>query len=68
MKDYDYRAFLEDIEEDPEVRQNVNKYRDEDVIEELLGKLSLNPTEPKGDVKKSPMLEALDKGKAMVEG
>ena len=67
-KDYDYRAFLEDIEEDPEVRQNVNKYRDEDVIEELLGKLSLNPTEPKGDVKKSPMLEALDKGKAMVEG
>ena len=66
--DYDYKAFLDDIEEDPEIRANVNKYKDEEVIEELLGKLSLNPTEEKLDVKKSPMLDALDKGEAKVEG
>ena len=66
--DYDYKAFLDDIEEDPEIRANVNKYKDEDVIEELLGKLSLNPTEKKDDVKKSPMLDALDKGEAKVDG
>ena len=62
--DYDYKAFLDDIEEDAEIRANVNKYKDEEVIEELLGKLSLNPTEEKLDVKKSPMLDALDKGEA----
>ena len=66
--DYDYKAFLDDIEEDPEIRANVNKYKDEDVIEELLGKLSLNATEKKDDVKKSPMLDALDKGETKVEG
>ena len=66
--DYDYKAFLDDIEEDAEIRANVNKYKDEEVIEELLGKLSLNPTEEKLDVKKSPMLDALDKGETKVEG
>ena len=66
--DYDYKAFLDDIEEDAEIRANVNKYKDEEVIEELLGKLSLNPTEEKLDVKKSPMQDALDKGEAKVEG
>ena len=67
--DYDYKAFLEDIEEDPDIRRNVDKYRDEDVIEELLGKLSLEAnTEKKEDVKKSPMLDALSKGEAVVDG
>ena len=41
----------------------------EDVIEELLGKLSLEAnTEKKEDVKKSPMLDALSKGEAVVDG
>jgi len=27
--------FMQDIEEDPEIRQNVNLFRDDDVIERL---------------------------------
>lgn len=28
----DYNEFLQDIEEDPEMRANINLYKDEDVI------------------------------------
>ena len=31
----DYNDFLRDIEEDPELRQNINLYRDDDVINQL---------------------------------
>ena len=40
----DYNTFLEDIEEDPEMRQNINLYKDDNVIEALekqLGGLNL---------------------------
>ena len=68
---YDYNTFLQDIEEDPEIRQNVNLYRDEDVIEQLesqMAKMNLKETEDKEDPKKSPMMQALDKGSAKVDG
>jgi len=31
----DYELFLRDLEDDPELRQNVGLYRDEDVMAEL---------------------------------
>lgn len=31
----DYELFLQDLEDDPELRQNVNLYRDDDVIAQL---------------------------------
>ena len=31
----DYNEFLQDIEEDPEMRANINMYKDEDVINAL---------------------------------
>ena len=31
----DYNEFLQDIEEDPEMRANINLYKDEDVIASL---------------------------------
>ena len=31
----DYNEFLQDIEEDPEMRANINMYRDDDVIAAL---------------------------------
>lgn len=65
--DADYNDFLQDIEEDPEMRQNINLYRDDDVIGELekqLQAMSLN-TEA---ASKSPIDQALDKGSANVGG
>ena len=60
--------FMQDIEEDPEMRANINLYKDEDVINSLekqLGGLSLAPTEAIG---KSPADAAIDAGKAVVGG
>ena len=31
----DYNEFLQDIEEDPEMRANINMYKDDDVIAAL---------------------------------
>lgn len=31
----DYNEFLQEIEEDPEMRANINMYKDEDVINSL---------------------------------
>lgn len=41
----DYNTFLEDIEEDPEMRQNINLYKDDNILEALekqLGGLTIN--------------------------
>lgn len=56
--------FMNDIEEDPELRQSVMLYKDQPVIDELeaqMAKMSLNKTQ-----NKSPIGEALEKGKATV--
>jgi len=31
----DYKDFLDDIEEDPELRSNINLYKDDDIIAQL---------------------------------
>jgi len=31
----DYNEFLQDIDEDPEMRANINLYKDDDVINQL---------------------------------
>lgn len=36
----DYQMFLQDIEEDPEMRQQIDLYRNDDVINELEKKLA----------------------------
>lgn len=66
----DYNEFLQDIEEDPEMRANINLYKDEDVIAQLeaqLGGLSLT-NEPSTTSGKSPNDVALEKGQAVVGG
>jgi nonsense-mediated mRNA decay protein 3 len=71
QKNKDYEMFLNDIEEDAEIRQNVNLYKDDDVIDELekqLAGLALDDKKPEATVKKSSVSEALDKGQATVNG
>lgn len=62
--------FMQDIEEDPEIRQNVNLFRDDDVIERLNAQMSKLDLGGKGDEndepKKSPIGQALDAGTATV--
>lgn len=56
--------FLRDIEDEPELRQQIALYRNEDVIGELekkIAQLDLEDT-----VKKSPLQEELDKGNTKV--
>lgn len=51
--DRDYEMFLRDIEDEPEIRQQIALYRNEDVIGELerkIAQLDLEET-----VKKSPL-------------
>lgn len=63
-QDKDYEMFLRDIEEEPELRQQIDLYRNEDVIEELekrIAKLDLDDV-----VKKSPLQQELDKGNTKV--
>ena len=70
----DYNEFLQDIEEDPEMRANINMYKDDDVIaalEQQLGSLSLTEGQQESSataVGKSPADAALDKGEAVVSG
>lgn len=57
---------MKDIDEDPEMRANINLYRDDDVInalEQQLGSLSL--TEGQSSIK-SPADAALEKGTTKV--
>lgn len=64
----DYNEFLQDIEEDPEMRANINLYQDKDVIqslEEQLGSLSLTAGTSNT---KSPGDAALASGSATVGG
>ena len=65
----DYHEFLQDIEEDPEMRANINMYKDDDVIaalEQQLGGLSLTSSSTQPD--KSPADAALDRGEVVVDG
>jgi len=58
---------LQEIEEDPELRANINLYRDDDVINQLeqqLGAMTL--AEGASQVGKSPNDAALERGTAMV--
>jgi len=66
----DYNTFLQDIEEDPEMRANINLYKDEDVINSLTKQLSGLTVAPKAPeaVGKSPADAALDAGQAVVGG
>jgi len=62
---------LQDIEEDPEIRQNVNLYRDDDAIDRLNKKMaSLDLKEGRttelDELNKSPIGQALDAGTATV--
>ena len=44
----DYELFLRDLEDDPELRANVNLYKDDDVISKLIAqtnKMTLNEEE-----------------------
>jgi hypothetical protein len=34
-KDKDYELFLRDLEDDPDMRQNVNLFKDDDIIAKL---------------------------------
>lgn len=66
----DYNDFLQDIEEDPEMRANINLYKDDDVIASLerqLGGLNLTEGNP-ANTGKSPADAALDRGEATVGG
>lgn len=59
----DYNEFLQEIEEDPEMRANINMYKDEDVInslEQQLSSLTLSAQT------KSPNDVALEKGSVQV--
>lgn len=58
----DYEMFIQDIEEDPELRQQFNLFRNEDVIGELEKKLAgMNLDKTGAD--KSAVQSELDKGK-----
>jgi hypothetical protein len=69
-EDQDMEIFMQDIEEDPEIRQNVNLFRDDDVIERLNAQMSKLDLGGKGDEndepKKSPIGQALDSGTATI--
>ena len=63
--DKDYERFLQDLEDDPEYRQNVKLYKDDDAIAELeagMGSLSLNQNE------KSEFGKAMKEGVAKIQG
>jgi hypothetical protein len=62
----DYQNFLQDIEEDPELRAQIDLYKNEDVINELEKKLAgMNIEE---EAKKSNVQAAIDSGKKQVGG
>ena len=64
-KGKDYEQFLQDIEEDPELRANINLYKNDDIIAQLnekIGKMSLDES---SQLKKD--LEAGKKGDRQVK-
>lgn len=60
----DYQLFLQDIEEDPELRGQIDLYKNEDVINELEKKLAGMTIDDAG--KKSKIQAELDSGKSKV--
>lgn len=59
--------FMQDIEEDPEMRANINLYKDEDVINQLEKQMAaLDIVE--SSASKSPIGEALEAGETVVGG
>lgn len=62
----DYNEFLQEIEEDPEMRQNINLYKDDDVVAMLEKQLNSMTLEEKMASGKSPSDAALDAGEAKV--
>ena len=67
--DKDYEYFLQDLEDDPELRANVNLYKDDDVIKQLeaqIGNLKLDDEPANGrEIKKA--VRKTEKGKEMAE-
>lgn len=67
--DKDYEYFLQDLEDDPELRANVNLYKDDDVIAQLekqIGNLKLEDAPVKfgdRDIKTAPRKTAAGKEK-----
>jgi hypothetical protein len=64
-KHKDYELFLQDIEDDPDFRANVNLYKDDDVIGQLeaqIGNMNLD------DTKESSLKTVLDKGIKLTAG
>ena len=62
-KHKDYELFLQDIEDDPEFRANVNLYRNDDIIGQLeaqIGKMTLD------DAKQSNIKSDIEKGVSKV--
>ena len=60
----DYELFLRDLEDDPELRQNVNLYRDDDIVAQLEAKISnMNLDDDASQLKKD-----LETGKTKVGG
>jgi len=54
-KGKDYEHFLQDLEDDPELRANVNLYKDDDIIGQLeakIGKMTLEDSSLKQDLAK----------------
>ena len=58
----DYNDFLQDIEEDPEMRANINLFKDQDVIDQLEAQLNAMSISETPANTKSPADQALDKG------
>ena len=48
--DAQYEEFLRDIEEDKDIRKNINLYKDEEVIKELEGKFKNLKVEDRNDL------------------
>jgi len=58
QKDKDLKDFMNELEEDPEMRQNVMLYKDEVVIDELEKQLAAMTLDEKAKECKSPIEEA----------
>jgi hypothetical protein len=61
------QEFLRDIEEDPELRQSISLYKDQEVIDALEAQMASMSIEKQKD-QPSPVGEALEAGKAKVSG
>ena len=59
---------MADIEEDPDMRANINLYKDTDVINELEAQFANMGISEKKDDYKSPIQKAQEEGSAIVGG